>query len=166
MKIVKGKVKLDKRDYRVGNFVYSDEGDYIKMQDINRTVVHRIEKRIAKGQLLDMMLSAPEEHKKGLECYAVMMYNVLCVVPDPVFYNDMSSAVLACVNRHKNIYGIKEDISDEEDKAILREEREFHEAMSDIVEKVGDGGPDISEIPRKDGEGGAAAVGVNGENDL
>ena len=142
MKIVKGKIKLDKRDTRVGNFVYTDEGEHIKIQDINLTITHRINKRIAKGQLLEMMLAEKDEHKNDLHNYATLIYNLLCTVPDVQFYEDINTAVLACVNRHKDIYGIKEDIGKEEDDAIVQEEKGIHEAVADVVEKAG-------EVPEK-----------------
>lgn len=138
MKIVNGRIKLEKRDTRVGNFVYTDEGEHIKIQDINLTITHRINKRIAKGQLLEMMLTEKEEHKNDLHNYATLMYNLLCTVPDAQFYEDINTAVLACVNRHKDIYGIKADIGKEEDDAIVKEEKDLHEAVSDIVEKAGE----------------------------
>lgn len=136
MKVSRGKVKLDKRDVRVGNFVYTREDDHIRVQDISRTVSHRIEKRIPKGQLLDIWLSSPDEHRNALTAYAVVTFNYLCAVPDPALWDEVNRAVVACVNRHKDIYGIKDDISQEEDAAVLKEERGLHDAVEEIREKT------------------------------
>lgn len=135
MKILNGKVKLGKRDIRVGNFVYTNEPDHINIQDINLTITHRINRHIAKGQLLEMMLEDPEKYKNDLHNYATLMYNFLCTVPDATLYDDINKAVLDCINRHKDVYGIKEDITPAEDAKILQEEKELHEAVEDIKEK-------------------------------
>lgn len=145
MKILNGKVKLDKRDIRVGNFVYTKEPDHIKVQDISLTITHRINRHIAKGQLLEMMLEDSKKYENDLRNYAVLMYNLLCTVPDASFYEDINTAVLSCINRHKDVYGIKEDITPDEDAKILQEERELHEAVEDIKEKVGDAAEPKSE---------------------
>ena len=136
MKILNGKIKLDKRDIRVGNFVYTLEPDHIKIQDISLTITHRILRHIAKGQLLEMMLKDPKKYENDLHNYATIMYNLLCAVPDVNFYEDLNKAVLSCVNRHKDIYGIKDDITPEADAKILQEEKEMHEAVEEITEKA------------------------------
>ena len=141
MKILNGKIKLDKRDTRVGNFVYTLEPDHIKVQDISLTITHRINRHIAKGQLLEMMLEDPKKYGNDLHNYATLMYNLLCTVPDATLYEDMNTAVLACINRHKDVYGIKENIGKAEDDKILQEERELHEAVEEIKEKVADEQP-------------------------
>lgn len=136
MKILNGKVKLDKRDTRVGNFVYTLEDNYIKVQDINLTITHRINRHIAKGQLLEIMLKDPKKYQNDLHNYATLMYNFLCTVPDVTLYEDINKAVLACINRHKDVYGIKEDITPAEDAKILQEEKELHEAVAEMTGKV------------------------------
>lgn len=141
MKILNGKIKLDKRDTRVGNFVYTLEPDHIKVQDISLTITHRINRHIAKGQLLEMMLEDPKKYGNDLHNYATLMYNLLCTVPDATLYEDLNTAVLACINRHKDVYGIKENIGKAEDDKILQEERELHEAVEEIKEKVADEQP-------------------------
>lgn len=136
MKILNGKIKLDKRDTRVGNFVYTLEENHIKVQDISLTITHRIHRGIAKAQLLEMMLEDPKKYETDLHNYATLIYNFLCTVPDATLYDDLNKAVLACINRHKDVYGIKEDITPAEDAKILQEEKELHEAVEDIKEKA------------------------------
>lgn len=136
-----GQIKLDKRDTRVGNFVYTLEPEHIKVQDISLTITHRIHRGIAKAQLIEMMLEDPKKYQNELHNYATIMYNLLCTAPDATFYEDISKAVMDCVNRHKDVFGIKDDITPEENAQILQEERELHEAVEDIKEKVGDETP-------------------------
>ncbi len=138
MKILNGKIKLDKRDTRVGNFVYTLEENHIKVQDISLTITHRIHRGIAKAQLLEMMLEDPKKYETDLHNYATLIYNFLCTVPDATLYDDLNKAVLACINRHKDVYGIKEDITPAEDAKILQEEKELHEAVEDIKANAGD----------------------------
>ncbi len=140
MKILKGKLKLGKNDVRVGNFVYTAEPDHIKVQDISLTVTHRIGRNIAKGQLLAFWLEDPEKNGRNLRNYAALMYNLLCTVPDADFYNDIHGAALRCVNRHKDLYGLKDDIADEEDAKIVEEEKGLHDAVEEIKSVVGAGG--------------------------
>lgn len=136
MKIVKGKLTLDKRDFRVGNFVFTREPEHIKVQDIGQMVAHRISVHIAKGQLLDMMLADKEKYAKMLEMYAVSMYNVLSVAPDMTFYEEVYKSTEECARRHADVYGLKENVSDEEDAKILKEERELEEAKEEILAKT------------------------------
>ena len=145
MRILNGKVKLDNRDVRVGNFVYTNEPDHIKVQDINLTITHRINRGIAKGQLLAMMLDDPKKYERDLHNYAAIIYNLLCTVPDAQMYEDINKAVMECINRHKDVYGMKDDITPEDDAKIVQEEKELHEAMEEIKEKVGDDVPEESE---------------------
>lgn len=145
MKIINGNLKLDKRDVRVGNFVFTLEPNHIKVQDISLTVTHRISRNIARGQLLGMFLAEPEKYERDLRNYAALMFNLLCTVPDAEFYDDIYRASVRCVNRHKDIYGIKDDITEDEDAQIVREERELHAAMEEIKEKAGESPADSVE---------------------
>lgn len=147
MKILNGKIKLDKRDTRVGNFVYTLEDNHIKVQDISLTITHRIHRGIAKAQLLEMMLEDPKKYETDLHNYATLIYNFLCTVPDATLYDDLNKAVLACINRHKDVYGIKEDITPAEDAKILQEEKELHEAVEDIKANAGDEAPAEAATP-------------------
>lgn len=49
----------------------------------------------------------------------------------------MNKAVRECINRHKELYGIKEDLTDEEDAIILKEEQELHEAEEEVRKEEG-----------------------------
>ena len=126
MKILKsGKIKLESGDFRLGNFVITEEEGHVKVQDISRTIVFRIGKGIAQGQLLSMMLNeAREGIDKGLKNYVAVMYSVLVCVPDNTFLQEVFTSVSHCLERNKALYSLKDDISDEEDKQIIEEEKE------------------------------------------
>lgn len=139
MRIVKGKLKLDKRDTRVGNFVFTLEPEYVKVQDISQTVAHRIARHLPRGRMLEMMLEDSKEHEKALQNYAVVSFCALSVIPDAQFFEDIYRAAGDCVERHKEFYGVKDDITAEEDADILNEEREFHESVEEIGAVIGGG---------------------------
>ena len=46
-------------------------------------------------------------------------------------------AAVACVNRHKEFYGIKDDVTAEEDAAIVKEEKELEEAVEEARKELG-----------------------------
>ena len=128
----KNRVKLGPNDVRVGNFIYHDEKDHIKIVDINDTVSHRISKFIAKGQVIvAAMVSAEDAQKRFLENYAVVTFNLLSCVPDQQLFMEVNASSVNCINRHPEIYGIKEKIGEKEDAEILNEERELNEALEE-----------------------------------
>ena len=59
MKTKNGKIKLEKGDIRVGNFVLSVEEQHIKVQDLNKYFTLRFHKRMPVGIWLDS--SSPEQ---------------------------------------------------------------------------------------------------------
>ena len=137
MKIIKGNLKLYKNDVRVGNFVFTDENTHIKVQDISMTVVHRYRKGTVKASLLKMLMEDPDVHGNAMLNYAAVMFNVLSVVPDAEFCAAVITAATDCINRHKNLYGVADDIGKDDDDKILAEERDLHDAAEEIAGKTG-----------------------------
>ena len=128
----KNKIKLGPNDVRVGNFIYHDEKDHIKIMDLNDVVSHRVSKFIAKGQILSTAMKSGEEaQRRFLENYAVVTFNFLSCVPDQQLFVEVNASSVNCINRHPEIYGIKEKIDEKEDAEILKEEKEFNEAMEE-----------------------------------
>ena len=124
--------KKRKNDVQVGNYVYHIENGYVKVKDVAGNTSHRISTLTLKGRfVLDAIRRYRDDKStaKWLENYSAIMLNVLLCVPDNDFFADLNTACLACISRHKNLYSIKEDISKEEDDAILEEEKNRHEAM-------------------------------------
>ena len=132
MKVGKdGKLKLSKDERQIGNFIYKKEAEHIKITDINGGVTHRISRKmLMSGRLLDIQMS--EKENTFLHNYAAMVYNFSGVLPDEEFMVAVNNACIACINRHKEFYGIKEDLLSEEDERILQEAKETYDAVEEL----------------------------------
>lgn len=132
-----------KRDLRIGNFFIHEEGNAVKIYDLNDIASHRISLDTPRGQLIKMLADACREGDKGSEAflhnYIAVAYNFLCVIPDDEFNKDVVNACSACLERHKDIYNMKEDISAEEDEEILRKQEEIEEAKEQVRKDMEEG---------------------------
>lgn len=125
-----GKLKLSKDERQIGNFVWKNEAEHIKITDINSNLSHRVSKHLNIGRMLEMALK--EKHDNYLGNYAAMVWLFSNIVTDEQFFLDIDKACVDCVNRHKEFYGIKEDITPEQDKEILEEARQTYEAIEEL----------------------------------
>lgn len=125
-----GKLKLSKDERQIGNFIYKNEPEYIKICDINSQMTHRVAKHLNIGRMLEMALK--EKKDQYLANYAAMTWLYSNIVTDEQFFLDIDKACVACVNRHKEFYGIKEDITPEQDKEILEESKEVYDAIEEL----------------------------------
>lgn len=124
MKVIDGKLKIDKRDTRVGNFVVTEETDYYKVQDISRLVSHRFRKETLIGRAVAVMLSGGNE--KFLATWISVMELAFTVVPDAEYLKDLYEVSTACLERHRaDLYGGAK--ADEDDEKILTEQKNLHE---------------------------------------
>ena len=131
MKIGKdGKLKLSKDERQIGNFIYKNEPEHIKICDINSQMTHRVAKHLNIGRMLEMALK--EKQDNYLANYAAMTWLFSNIVTDEQFFMDIDKACVACINRHKEFYGIKEDITPEQDKEILEESKEVYDAIEEL----------------------------------
>ena len=131
MKVGKdGKMKLSKDERQIGNFIYKNEADHIKICDINSQMTHRVAKHLNIGRMLEMALK--ERKDNWLENYASMLWLFSNIVTDEQFFLDIDKACVDCVNRHKDFYGIKDDITTEQDAEILQEAKETYEAIEEL----------------------------------
>lgn len=128
-----GKLKLSKDERQIGSFIYKNEPEYIKIMDINSAMTHRVAKHLNIGRMLEMALK--EKRDNWLANYAAMTWLFSNIVTDEQFFLDIDKACVDCVNRHKDFYGIKEDITTEEDTEILQEAKETYEAIEELKEK-------------------------------
>lgn len=134
MKVGKdGKLKLSKDERRYGNFIYKNEEEYIKICDINSQVTHRVAKHLNIGRMLEMALK--ERQDTFLSNYAAMVWLFSNIVTDEQFFLDIDKACVDCVNRHKEFYGIEENISREKDKEILDETKAVQDAIEELKDK-------------------------------
>ena len=125
-----GKLKLSKDERQIGNFIYKNEPEHIKICDINSQMTHRVAKHLNIGRMLEMAFK--EKKDQYLANYAAMTWLYSNIVTDEQFFLDIDKACVACVNRHKEFYGIKEDITPEQDKEILEESKEVYEAIEEL----------------------------------
>lgn len=125
-----GKLKLSKDERQIGNFVYKNEAEHIKICDINSQMTHRVAKHLNIGRMLEMALK--EKRDQYLANYAAMTWLYSNIVTDEQFFLDIDKACVACVNRHKEFYGIEEDITPERDKEIIQEAKETYEAIEEL----------------------------------
>ncbi|MBQ3023360.1 MAG: hypothetical protein IJD91_08580 [Clostridia bacterium] len=131
MKVGKdGKLKLSKDERQIGNFVYKNEPEHIKICDINSQMTHRVAKHLNIGRMLEMALK--EKKDQYLANYAAMTWLYSNIVTDEQFFLDIDKACVACVNRHKEFYGIKEDITPDADNEILEESKEVYGAIEEL----------------------------------
>lgn len=133
MKATKDGIKLAKNEYRVGNFVYKNEESHIKIFDINTALTHRVAKALNIGRMLEIALKDKQE--QWLHNYASMVWLFSNIVTDEQFFLDIDKACVDCVNRHKEFYGIKENITPKEDNEILQESKEVYGAIEELKDK-------------------------------
>lgn len=125
-----GKLKLSKDERQIGNFVWKNEENHIKICDINSQMTHRVAKHLNIGRMLEMALK--EKRDQYLANYAAMTWLYSNILTDEQFFLDIDKACVDCVNRHKEFYGIKEDITKENDDEILQEAKETIEAIEEL----------------------------------
>ena len=131
MKVGKdGKLKLSKDERQIGNFIYKNEPEHIKICDINSQMTHRVAKHLNIGRMLEMALK--EKRDNWLANYAAMTWLFSNIVTDEQFFLDIDKACVDCVNRHKEFYGITEDITPEKDAEILQEAKETIETIEEL----------------------------------
>ena len=109
MKTKDGKIKLEKGDIRVGNFVLSVEEQHIKVQDLNKYFTLRVHKRMPVGIWLDSLIRRGDEGKDSLKTYIAVLWSVLSVAPDNEYMQDLIKAAQEGLARHPEWYGKKED---------------------------------------------------------
>ena len=131
MRVTKdGKLKLSKDERQIGSFIYKNEPEHIKICDINSQMTHRVAKHLNIGRMLEMALK--EKQDNYLANYAAMTWLYSNIVTDEQFFLDIDKACVDCVNRHKDFYGIKDDITTEQDAEILQEAKETYEAIEEL----------------------------------
>lgn len=134
MKVGKdGKLKLSKDERQYGNFVVKNEETHMKICDINGYMTHRVSKENNIGKFLEEAWKKKESN--FLHNYASLVWIFSNTVTDPQFFVDIDKACGDCINRHKELYGIKEDLSDAEDNAILEELREVYNEIEKLKEE-------------------------------
>lgn len=125
-----GKLKLAKNEKQIGSFVYKSEENHVKITDINSNLSHRVSTALNIGRMIESALK--DKRDNWLHNYAAMLWNFSNIVTDEQFFLDIDKACVDCVNRHKEFYGIEEDITAEKDQEIIEESKEVYDAIGDF----------------------------------
>lgn len=128
------KRRLSKGEIQLGGFLIKNEEAYIKISDASGYMSHRVSKFLHIGKMLEMALE--KKQTKSLEDYCALVWITSNVLPDAQFFLDVDKACVDCLNRHKDYYGIKEDISEGEDRQILVEQKEMLEDIEKLKEEA------------------------------
>lgn len=142
MRLRDGKVRLDRCERRIGNFVIRDEETHVKVMDINQVFTHRASKRTPVGAFLKACfdsLDTEESTGKGLGNWLAVIFTAFSVVPDVEWLTAVMEASEACMRRHPEAYGLQPgDGTDGENEEAAREVREMAE-FEDEVGGIPDG---------------------------
>lgn len=138
MKIVRGKIKLDERDKRFGNFVIQLEPNFVKVCDISQLFTYRVRRTIAAGKFLEAIYNEFDEEgmQNTLKNYIAVLWSCFATVPDGIFLETVYKAAKECIERHPDVYGVpKLEHTEEEDAAALKTQEELHE-LEEAVKKT------------------------------
>lgn len=123
-----GHIRLQRGDYRSGNFIFHEENNHIKVSAISGMVSWRISTDTAVGQLIKLALK--EKRDRWLGLYAGSVFSQLCVVPDSDYLRKYAELVNAQVLAHPEFYGKTKPTEDKaEDDKILQEEKELQQEI-------------------------------------
>lgn len=140
MKVSKktGQVRLEQNETRIGNFFVKNEAEAIKIQDLNTLFWLRVSKRMPVGIWLDNMLKLGADGETSVKTYIATLWSFFSVVPDMEFVNTAIEQTHACLNRHKDWYGIKESTEEGDEKAVeaVKEMKEFEGDLKKAVENA------------------------------
>ncbi len=124
----KGRIVLQRGDYRVGNFIFHLEPNHIKVMTVSGIVSWRVSLDTSVGMLVAQGVKEKKDTWLGL--YASMNFSQLCLVPDQNFFKKHSVLVNKQVEGHPEFYGKVEPTDDKaEDDKILQEEKELQEEI-------------------------------------
>ena len=113
MIIRNGKVKLEKGDICVGNFVLSVEEQHIKVCDLNKFFILRFRRSMPVGAWLLHLIRMGDAGRDSIKTYIAVLWSALSVVPDDDYLQDLIGAAKAGLSRHPEWYGKKDGGGDE-----------------------------------------------------
>lgn len=124
-------------DARCGNFyIHLEDDHHVKVGDVSGMNSVRVATTVVGGSMLKELHAGirrgEDEKVQFARSYASVLWNLLCAVPDARLMVDVDAAVRRCVERHKDLYGVKDNPDPEMDAQVLREERESAEELDKI----------------------------------
>lgn len=130
MRIRRKKIRLDRGETRVGNFVLAVTGDRVEVRDIGGGVSFSVSRAFPKGALLESMAKDGSDGLRGL---LAVTWNFLSVVPDMELLRGVNRLCVECAGRHPELYGSRPGATDEEHAVALdgvRMDAEAAEALA------------------------------------
>lgn len=121
----------------LGGFRIRLNNDRVSVRGVNGGVSFSVGRDTPKGTLLEMML-AEEGHRGGLKGVLAVTWNFLSVVPDGEFLKAVNEACAACLERHRELYGSKVGLTDEEQNAELAGVMADEAARREFEKKAGE----------------------------
>lgn len=131
-----GKAVLEDGEKRLGNFFIKESDGKVTFSDLNG----RVSVSISKTELSGSFLSIAEEMgvaEDYLEAYVKVMYLALSVLPDPEYLLAVNKAANESIDRNMNLFGIRKDISPEEDARIIESQKALNEELENLKNMEG-----------------------------
>lgn len=142
MRVLKNnKLRLDKCERRVGNFVIRNEENHVKVMDIGQIFTHRADKRTPVGQFLAQCyerLASDESTGRGLGNWLAVIFTAFSVVPDVQWLEEVMTASEACMKRHPDAYGMPAAPGTDEENAEAEAEMKEMMAFEEDLKKMPD----------------------------
>lgn len=143
MKINKdGEIKLSKGEHKVGNFIIKDEENHFKVFTANAPIrlpmwSIRYRKDMVVARFIQTCLdNNDEDYIRLLHNWLVVIYNTTGIVPEYEYLKEVNDAAEKSLHNHPELYGIRsEQLSEEENNAIIEYEKE----KTEFISNVGDG---------------------------
>ena len=124
MKIKDGKIKLEKNDTQLHNFILTQETEYVKITAVGATWNIRYHNTLPKARfIIEGLKMGLIEQVEGI---IKIDYAMTTCIPDKSFIEDCLNIYNARIDRSKI------EISEEEDQEILRQEKEFYAAKKQL----------------------------------
>lgn len=130
-KLFKRKERKTLQDRIYGGFKFHVEPDHIKVCTPSDMVSWRVSRDSIAGRIIEIGIDDNDEN--GLHNYAAVMHYALSIAPDVDFLTQVIDAANACIERHKELYPSKPDISKEEDDKIVEEEKAMQEEIDNLT---------------------------------
>ena len=127
-------VKLERGEYRAGNFFFKIEDAHIKIQDLNGLMSFRVGRRMAVGVWLENTLKRGEEGVETLKTYAATAWTFLALVPDQEAISGILELTKDAMQRHPDWYGYKPSDDDKVNDEAAEEVKELTELEKSLAE--------------------------------
>ena len=107
-KLANGEVRLAKNERRIGNFLVKEEPGHMKLTDLGGVMSFRVSKKMPVGVWLYNLYKRKDDSAGDtLKVFVSTVWSTLSVVPDDEYIQLLLTGSRACLERHKEWYGMK-----------------------------------------------------------